>query len=99
MIRALFIALMAGSALLGLSFVLALGRPWRSEVPAAAWLQAMLAAVTVAFDVVIVLVMLAVAVPPWVVVAVVAVQDGVFAWRLRRLWMARQRDIRIKEPR
>lgn len=87
--RVTLIVIVGSSVLLGLSFVLALGRPWLSQSPQMAWLQAMLAGVALAFDVVFLLALLAVPVPVWTAALILAAQDGVFAWRLISLYAAR----------
>lgn len=90
---ALFGVLVSLSALLGLWFVIAFGRPWLSENPNMAWLQSALAAAAVAFDLVLLLALLRVAVPAWVIAAIMLTQDGVFAWRLIALARARRVDV------
>jgi hypothetical protein len=90
--RWLFVALIGASALLGLWFVIELGRPWHSELPPMAWLQTTIASAAVAFDVVLLLALLRVPVPMFVFALIVAAQDGVFAWRLVRLHAARRED-------
>lgn len=90
--RVVFVALFALSVLLGIAFVVSLGRPWRSELPGAAWLQAILAACAAAFELLFMLLLLKLAAPVWVWGLVVVAQDVAFAWRLLRLRAARAAD-------
>jgi hypothetical protein len=88
--RIVFMILFGTSVVLGLWFVLDLGPPWRSQLPGTAWLQASLAAVVLALDLVIVLLLLRVPVPWWLIAVLVAAQDAVFVWRLVKLHEARR---------
>lgn len=88
--------LVGASVLLGLCFVVVFGRPWRSDNRAMAWLQWALAAVALAFDVVLMLALFGVVVPMWVVALVLLAQDGVFAWRLAKLAWTRRPDSRLR---
>jgi hypothetical protein len=83
--REVLAALVGYSVLFGVLFVVGLGWPWRSESPAMAWLQAMLAGVALALDVIILFALFAVRVPLWVIALALIAQDAVFTWRWRRL--------------
>jgi hypothetical protein len=82
--------LVAASIGLSMWFVLSLGDPRRSENQTVAWLLAAWAWVTIAFEALLLLALFRVHVPPWVAVVVLAVQDGVFGWRLVLLYRARR---------
>lgn len=88
----MFVVLVGASALLGVWFVGHLGLPWRSRLASMAWLQSVLAAAAVAFDVLLLLAILRVHVPQWVAVLVVLAQDAAFGWRLAWLYRARRQD-------
>jgi hypothetical protein len=87
-----FALLLGGSALFSAGFALDLGRPWRSEVPSMAWLQAGLAWAAAAVDVSLLLAVFGVHVPVWVYVAVLLAQNAVFGWRWFVLRRARRDD-------
>ena len=84
--------LVAASIVLSLWFVLSLGDPRRSENPIVAWLLAAWAWVTVAFEVLLLLALFRVHVPPWLAVVVLFAQDSVFAWRMVLLRRSRRGD-------
>lgn len=90
--RAAMAATLVASMLLGLGFVLALGRPWLAprELRTQAWLQLALAAVPVALDLLLLLVVARVPPPLWVIIAVLLGQDIVYAGRLVVLFRERQ---------
>jgi hypothetical protein len=73
-------------------FVFRLGNPQRSADPAAAWLWALLGWVTIALDVLLLLVLLRVRYPAWVAAAVLTAQDVIYVWRSVRLEKARRAD-------
>lgn len=95
--RVVYVVLVGASVLLGLWFVVALGRPWRSELPSIAWLQTIVVSVAVAFDLVVLLALFGVATPAWGVALVLASQDAAFSYRLFRLRLARREDRRAAE--
>jgi hypothetical protein len=88
--------LVAASAGLSLWFVFYLGAPWRSESPAVAWLLAAWAWTTAAFQALLLLALFRIDVPLWLVVLVLAAQDGVFVWRLVLLYRARRADLTVR---
>jgi hypothetical protein len=91
-VSALLEILVAASVLLTLCFALYLGAPWRSEYPPMAWLLAAWAWVTVAFETLLLLALFHIHVPPLLAVLVLAVQDGIFTWRLVLLRQTRRAD-------
>lgn len=82
--RATVAAAIVASMLLGVWFLYELGRPWRApvELRVQAWLQAALVATPVALDVLLLLVVLRIAPPLWLILAVLLGQDAVYGWRL-----------------
>lgn len=82
--------------LLGLAFLLGLGRPWRApdDLRTQAWLQAALVALPIGLEALLFMVALRVAPPFWAVVAVLLGQDGVYGWRLFVLYRAHRERIR-----
>ena len=90
--RILFATLFAASAVFSAGFALRLGRPWRNREPVMAWLQAALAWVAVAWDVVWTALTLSIVVPIWVFAVVLAAQDAVFGWRWWVLETSRRHD-------
>lgn len=80
------------SALLGLVFIVVLGRPWRSKAPPMAWLQAAIAWATLGVDVMLWLALHHIPLPPWVPVVWLGVQDAVFTWRVWELLRIRARS-------
>jgi len=93
-VRFLYVALVSTSLLLGLSFVIPYGLPWRSDNPSMAWLQSGLGWVAIAFDTAVLLSLLNVVVPWWAVLLILLAQDVVFAWR--RIVLVRTRRRRSK---
>ena len=90
--------LVAASIGLSLWFVFSLGPPQGSGNVPVAWLLAAWAWVTIAFEVLLLLALLHVHVPPWLAALVLLVQDGVFAWRIVLLRRSRQADrLKAKE--
>jgi len=73
-------------------FIFRLGNPQRSADPSAAWLWALLGWVTIALDVLLLLVLLRVRYPAWVAAAVLTAQDIIYVWRSVRLEKARRAD-------
>jgi hypothetical protein len=72
------------SMALGLAFVIGLERPWRvpAELRMMAWLQVVLVATPIAFDLLLLMVVLRVPPPLWLIIAVLFAQDSAYAWRL-----------------
>jgi hypothetical protein len=81
--------LLAGSVALTAAFLILLGPPWLSAEPKVAWLLAAWGWVTLALELLILLVLLRVAVPSWLALIVLLAQDGVWVWRLAVLRRAR----------
>lgn len=82
----LFTAVIAASIILGLLFMVELGWPPSKRRPEMAWLQWTLAATAVAFDIVLLLAIHQWFFVAWLALAILVVQDVVFAWRLFKLW-------------
>lgn len=89
--RTVYADLLGLSILLGAGFIVAYGPPSRTENPRMAWLQAALAGVAVAFDIVFLLAVESVIPPAWIIFVILAAQDAVFGWRLVALFRARQK--------
>ena len=89
------IALMIGSILLNLWFLWDLGYPNRSVNPSGAWLWAGMGFVTLALDILLMLVLLRIPFSPLLAIAVLFAQDGVYTWRLVVLRQARRDDKEI----
>ena len=77
---------------LTLWFTIGLGKPWRTRHTTGAWLWASMAWFAIALDVLLLLVLLRIAFPPWIALLVLLGQDAVYAWRLRVLYQARRQD-------
>lgn len=94
--RGIVAATIIVSMILGLAFMIGLGRPWRAdaELRSQAWLQAALVATPVALDLVLLFVVLRIVPPLWLIVAVLAGQDAVYGWRLFVLFRAHRERIR-----
>lgn len=90
--RVLLQLLVGLSIVLTVWFLVALGRPWRSESPTTAWLLAAWAWVTAAFEVLLELVLFRITFPLWVATVILMAQDAVFAWRLVKLRQTRAAD-------
>jgi hypothetical protein len=85
-------ALVGASISLSLWFVVSLGDPRRTANPPVAWLLAAWGWITIAFELLLLLALLRIHVPPWLAVGVLAAQDTVFAWRLVLLRRSRTVD-------
>jgi hypothetical protein len=91
-VRGVLTALVVLSIAVTTWFVLRLGNPQRSADPSAAWLWALLGWVTIALDVLLLLILLHIRYPAWVAAAVLTAQDIIYVWRSVRLEKARRAD-------
>lgn len=88
--RMLFGLLLGFSIALSLGFVVALGRPRRHPDVPMAWFLASTGWAAVAIDAALFAAVLGTHVPAWLFAVVLAVQDGVFGWRLVLVLHARR---------
>jgi amino acid transporter len=78
------------SVVLNLAFVVLLGNPRKQPDRPIAWFLASTGWGAVALDATLLVSVLGAHVPPLVGVAVVAVQDGIFGWRLWLMYQSRR---------
>lgn len=84
------------AVILGVTFSVLYGWPWRARDPAMAWHIASFAAVSAVEAEMLMLVLMGVPVPAWVVIVVYAGMNLVLAWRLGLLLMRRRPDRRVE---